>query len=190
MKCWKCGEHMSRSGGWATCDSCGRTVQYGRLKNRNYSGEGGIAAAGAIIGAAWLSSRGGTRRPLVGVRFVASLVGLVLIAAACYLGYIAVADMLFENLGSFLFLAFSACLLLWATMLTFMAGYGSVADSFRDFCLLMVGIILDIVLKAGGAATWCFDVSGYISSFLLKVVFGAALMISGHFSRIWFKNMV
>ena len=193
MKCWKCGGHMSRSGGWATCDSCGRTVQYGQSKNNDYGGGGSIADAGAIIGSAWLASRGGgggTSSPPVVVRFVASLVGMTLAAVACYLGYIAIMDMLFENLSGFVFLAFSTCLLLWTTLLTFMAGYGSAANSFRGFCLLMVGIILDTVLKAGGAAIWCFDLKRYISSFLLKVLLGAALIISGHFARVWFKNIV
>lgn len=192
MKCWKCGGHMSRSGGWATCDSCGRTVQYGQSKNSDYGGGGSIATAGAIIGAAWLASRegdGGTSSPPVVVRFVASLVGMALAVVACYLGYIAIMDMLFENLSGFVFLAFSTCLLLWTTMLTFMAGYGSAANSFRGFCLLMVGIILDTILKAGGAAIWCFDLKGYISSFLLKVLLGAALIISGHFARVPLKDV-
>lgn len=36
MVCWKCGGHMTKYGGTATCDNCGRIVSYGK-KNKSIS---------------------------------------------------------------------------------------------------------------------------------------------------------
>lgn len=52
MKCWKCGSHMSRHNGIASCDRCGRSVSY--KTNSQSSGSGSLSSdslsSGCVFG--------------------------------------------------------------------------------------------------------------------------------------------
>lgn len=187
MKCFKCGAHMTKSGGFATCDDCGRFVSYTpRKKKKSTSSSSDIGLGRALLGLGALGvmavfkndyyyheHHSFGRRILNFFRNLSyTFIALLYIALACVLFYF-IDDLQVYSFFSWIGVILASLILIWCAILTmYLKGYHRLSAK-----NIIGSVLVNAIFKVGGVIILFIG----IFPFWISLLFGIFFFVAGHY---------